>query len=97
MDQEPVRASSWTGSESQSREQGTCLPPTNDPVVVPLYRIRPGTKCQIRNVAADEWRDHTTTEELGYESLYQWEDGFLHFRDKGLVIRVSYRYVSKRK
>jgi hypothetical protein len=95
---EPYRFSSWSGSESHRREQGSCRPPQTAPNLVAHFCIAKDTPCQIRRVSETKWRSFRTRRDLGFDH-YEFNDcGSMVFRDNGYQIRVPlYRVVSTQK
>lgn len=82
------RATSWTGSENERREQGECLPPTVKPQSVPRFRLPAGVTCEVASVLKDIWTPHTMKVELGFEKYDYYRGGYYTFRHFGWQIRV---------
>lgn len=78
----------WTGSERQRKPQGTCLPPSKDPVVVPRFLIKAGTLCGVRPVMANRFRTHVTKKDLSFESFELCQGPCYQFRYEGWIIVV---------
>lgn len=88
-----MHATSWTGSETQRREQGGCKPPTAPPNTTPRYTIQAKTPCQIRRVTETKWQSYVTRGTTHYDRCEGKPRSFLIFRLEGYQIRVLARRV----
>jgi hypothetical protein len=89
--------SSWTGSESQRRPQGLCLPPTTTANETPRFLIRAGTMVSVQRFNESmSWYGHMTRMDIGFERWEGREDGQFTFRHEGYFIRVPSRKVIRR-
>lgn len=90
------RATSWTGSERERREQGVCLPSQAVAKKRPKYTVPAGCPCAIQKVMGGPWRPHRTTMETGYERYEFYQDKHYTFRRMGWFIKIHRRYVMHR-
>ena len=80
---------SWTGSESQRKPQGICLPPKMAPAIPAFKYVVPAViKCEIRRVTESNYRTYTTTKEIGFQRAERKRYGMYEFRMNGWMIRV---------
>lgn len=89
---------SWTGSENQRREQGSCRPPAMPANDTPRYLIPVGVPCEVRRVDQAEWFEYTTKVESSfnrYES-YDKKTKCYVFRHEGAQIRIKATHVTHR-
>jgi hypothetical protein len=85
---EEQRATSWTGTERQRREQGVCLPPARPAVRVPRFLIPAGSSVRVSRVSRLCWRPHFTRKELHFERHEGYRNGQYTFRHQGYLISV---------
>jgi hypothetical protein len=95
-EEQQTREATWTGSEDNRHEQGTCLPPSSPPLKVPRYLVPVGVRCSIKKLAWTGWQGHTTTKETGFESYESYKDGHYEFRLKGWIMKVYRGHVVHR-
>lgn len=95
MSDERVRATSWSGSERERREQGVCLPPSKPPSKQSRFFIPRGVSCAVRRVEESEWRGHVTTADHGFDRYERYDDGYYEFRLKGWLMLVRSKYVRR--
>lgn len=98
-----MRATSWTGSENERHEQGSCpASPVTDAAAIPpwerehtkplRYRIPAGTAVEVQQVGNARWRQHTTREPIDLADSEHRKQGVWTFRHLGYLIRVR-RYL----
>lgn len=87
---------SWTGSEHERREQGTCRPPVHAPNLTTRFTIPAGTEITLCDIQASVWKQYTTKEELRFERYESYRDGEYQFRHEGYWIRVRSHKVKHR-
>ncbi len=96
--EEKIIQHSWSGSESQRRPQGTCLPPTCPPNKTPRYFIPPGTPVVVTKIVpySQHERKHQTKQGLAFEKFETCRDGEYVFRHFGWSVQVDRRHVVHR-
>lgn len=82
---------SWTGSETQRREQGSCRPPEHAPNREPKFFIAAGTTAFIKRVEQITFGPYVTKLDRGFERYesYDRENRRYVFRDRGFQLAVS--------
>lgn len=88
---------SWTGSENQRREQGTCSAPAPH---LATYRVRASSPCECRRVAkisngCGPWRPWTTTHTNKFHGYEQRDGRYFIFRYGDYELRIHEQYVDK--
>lgn len=82
-----TRATSWSGSETQRREQGGCTPaPKTD--FGTIYRIPSGTSVAYKMGGDDDWAPHITRIPLEFNEREDADSVYFYFRHCGYRIRV---------
>lgn len=105
-----MRATSWTGSEAERTEQGTCaaspidatasIPPwERDRTQVMRYRLEAGTPVKVRKITSCDRRqtEHVTRQPLEFADHdgYSRQTRVMIFRHAGYVIDVEARHVRR--
>lgn len=90
------RSRSWTGSESQRREQGDCRPPMSPINQAPRYLVPAGVCGFFRRADETQWRPWTTTCANGFDRFEHIEDGCPVFRSGGYLLMIEGRAVIQR-
>lgn len=88
----------WTGSESERKPQGLCLPPSKPSDLREKWTIPAGTTVKVQpvNNFRQPWRWHTTQKELGFRKCEGLQNGWGKFRQEGYFIRVEWKHVVRR-
>lgn len=86
---------SWTGIESQRREQGTCAAPRHEPNTIARFTIPASVPREIQRISETNWRPFRTRRELGFNRYESAKDGYVVFREEGYLIRVAWRFIRR--
>lgn len=89
---------SWTGSETERRPQGVCLPPSKPSDLREKWTLPVGTPVLIQpvNDCKVPYRRHTLKMELGFRKCEDYSKGIGRFRHDGYFIKVEWKHVIKR-
>lgn len=93
-----MRATSWSGSESERNPQGVCSSNEYVPNRQPRFLIKAGTIVKVKSVSkGGDWLPYRTKRDLGY-AMYESRRGwFLTFREEGYWILVRRSCVQESK
>lgn len=81
---------SWTGSETQRREQGGCSSGGYVGQLTPSYRINEGVEvlvCRVED-GFKHFQPHKLRRPLGFNKHEGYADGLYTFREQGYFVRV---------
>ena len=81
--------SSWSGSETQRRPQGICLPPTLPTNDEPRFSLPAGKTVHVRRLSDGFTAWHKTTIPLGFERYESKSSGKYEFRHEGWIITAK--------